>query len=440
MLELLLETCEQCLAFNNAACLPDFVAEFMPDSLFHALEALLPQVKSEQGFLVLSEFLVERGSEDAIRVLLERIRSSSDLSVAPTSKFLAQLAKHVPGQLIGHVWERLRLHPEAVVQLAAEMRVVVPGQDVSLLRITPTVTEQIFEILEERYPSSADEKVGGFVTARHHIQDFRTCCIVNLRNRADVASIEALERISARHPNLPWIASLIHEAEQKLARDSWLPYEVLEVAAILGISNGRVVRTESELHDVVLSELQLIADKVSASAVLPAVYLLWDETAQRPKHEPRLCDWLASELKDRLSRKGAIINREAQVRSHNPKGVGERTDILVELSPPVRSDLPGRTLSLVIEVKGCWNNELITAPASQLRDNYMKAYSAVAGIYFVMWFLCERWANDDSRKRTTQKLVPDGTYTACVDTVAAACFEASVGGALVTPVIIDCTY
>ncbi|MDN0075415.1 hypothetical protein QU481_10985 [Crenobacter sp. SG2303] len=440
MILLLSETCEQHLALEITAGLPDFASDFMPDALFRALEALLPQVKSEQGFLALSEFLIEQGSQDAIGKLLERIQSSSDLSAAPASKLLSRLAKHAPSQLIAHVWERLRQCPEAVAQMAAQMQVLVAGQDVPLLRVAPAVTEQIFEILEKQYPSATDDKLGGIVTVRHHIQDFRTCCLINLRNRADADSIEALERISARHPDHPWIASLIYEAEQKLVRDSWLPYEVLEVTAVLGISTGRVIRTEAELHDAVLSELHLIADKVSASALRPAVYFLWDEISQRPKHEPRLCDWLAGELKDRLSHKGAIVNREAQVRSHNPKGMGERTDILVELSSPTRSGKSGRSLSLVIEVKGCWNKELITAPASQLRDNYMKAYGAKSGIYLVMWFMCDRWAKDDFRKRDTQRLIPDGTYEACVDTVAAACCTASVGGATLTPFAIDCTY
>lgn len=35
-----------------------------------------------------------------------------------------------------------------------------------------------------------------------------------------------------------------------------------------------------------------------------------------------------------------------------------------------------RILRLVIEVKGFWNAELLTAPTIQLRDNYMNAYDA----------------------------------------------------------------
>ncbi|MFM0091782.1 ATP-binding protein [Paraburkholderia sediminicola] len=440
VLSLLSEICAQYLSVDGIPRLPDFAIDFIPEPLFHMLEATLPRVTSEQGFLVLSSFLIERHSQDAIGSLLQRITLSPDLSAASAIKLLALLAKHAPEEFIKHVWERLQGHPNTVALLAAEMQIIVAGQDVPLLRVDAAVTEQLFEILESQYPTSTDIKADGILTARHHIQDFRTSCIINLRSRADGAGISALERVSARHPQLPWIASVLHEAEQKVARDSWLPYEVSEVVAALGIAAGRVIRTEAELHDAVLGELQLIADKVSASASLPAVYHLWDETSRRPKHEPRLCDWLAAELTDRLSHKGAVVNREVQVRSHNPKGMGERTDILVELSPPAKNGKSGNTLRLVIEVKGCWNAELMTAPASQLRDNYMKAYSAASGIYLIMWFMCDRWTQDDQRKRETRKLIPNETFDACVDAVTEACIAASVGAASLTPFVIDCTY
>ncbi len=440
VLEMLSETCERYLLGGGLPRLPDFATGFMPEPLLRVLEAMLPGMQSEQAFLVLVSFLIEQNSRRAIESLLQRVQSSTDLAAAPAVKLMALLAKHAPDQLIEHVWDRLRALPDAMTQLAAEMQIIVAGQDVPLLRVNAAVTEQFFEILEERYPTSTDVKTNGIVTARHHIQDFRTCCIINLRDRADAASISALERISARHPQLPWIARMVYEAEQKAARDSWLPYEVSEVAAALGISAGHVIRTETELHDAVLGELHLIAAKVSAISALPAVYHLWDETSQRPKHEPRLCDWIASELKDRLSNKGAIVNREVQVRSHNPKGMGERTDILIELSTPVKAGKRQSILRLVIEVKGCWNAELLTAPATQLRDNYMKAYDATFGIYLVMWFMCNRWTKDDHRKSDTRRLVPGETFEACVNAVADACSTASVDAASITPFVIDCAY
>jgi hypothetical protein len=314
------------------------------------------------------------------------------------------------------------------------------SQAYPLLLVEAAVTEQIFEILEENYPSSEDLPTNGPVTRRHHIQEFRKCCIYSLREKADVPSIAALERVFSRHPELPWVASAAHHAEQKAARDAWIPYELKEVAAVVSRSASRVVRTEEELHATVIEELQAMANSISARSAQPLAYFLWDEKSNEPKHEPRLCDWLASELRRRLEYRGAIVNREVQVRAHNPKGVGERTDISIEVSGAPSRKGSGDVLRLVIEVKGCWNDELLTAPASQLRDNYMMAVGASTGIYLVMWFYCDRWTDVDTRKRRTRKLVPDETAAACLAAISASCAEASTSTALVSPMLIDCTY
>jgi hypothetical protein len=206
------------------------------------------------------------------------------------------------------------------------------------------------------------------------------------------------------------------------------------------LAAGRVIRTEAELHGVVMEELQQINDKISARGVLPAVYFLWDEESSRPKHEPRLSDWLALELRDRLSTRGAVVNREVQVRSHNPKGVGERTDILIEVSTAGKPSTSDEALRLVIEVKGCWNRDLLSSPEKQLRDDYMGAMQAENGIYLVFWFLCDRWRDDDLRKQRTQRLVPDGSVAGCLAAITDACDKASVDGVRISPVVFDCAY
>jgi hypothetical protein len=349
------------------------------------------------------------------------------------------LAQHDPQRLLTSIWPRLCQTPDAVVAFAAEMNVSFQSQVVPFLLIDAGVTEKIYEILEAAYPSSADIPHGGLVKWQHYVPDFRNACLNSLRELASPESISALQRISERHPDRTWIAALLHDAEIKAARDSWIPYEEREFAAALGMAAGRVVRTEAELHAAVMDELQLVAEKVSSHSVQPAVYFLWDETSKRPKQEPRLCDWLTIEVRDRLSTRGAIVNREVQVRSHSPTGIGERTDILVEVSGMEGID-SGKIIRVVIEVKGCWNSDLLSAPASQLRDNYMSAFGSRAGIFLVMWFLCERWTDEDARKQRTRRLIHDGTFDACTEAVAAACEKASSETVVTSPFVLDCTY
>ena len=54
-------------------------------------------------------------------------------------------------------------------------------------------------------------------------------------------------------------------------------------------------------------------------------------------------------------------------------------------------------LTVIIEVKGCWNAEVKTAIPSQLVEDYLKPHNWTHGIYLVGWFICDR--SDNLRKR-----------------------------------------
>ncbi|NKJ47640.1 hypothetical protein CIC12_12980 [Burkholderia sp. SG-MS1] len=420
--------------------MPGFTDELMPAELVRLLDEFLVSLPDDDSFFTLCSYLVKRKSFRAIETLVSRLSVIPDFATNFASKCLDLLARWDPAKLVALIWPRLRDDVEAVASFAAQVQLVASTHVHPFLVERAETTEELFEILEKHFPTSDDLPFNGPVTRRHHIQEFRKGCITALREKADVRSIAALNRIFSRHPELPWIASSAHQAEQKAARDAWIPYEFEEVTAVFSLSASRVVRTDAELHSTLMAELRSIEKEISAQSAQPLVYFLWDEKSNEPKHEPRLCDWLASELRRRLGHRGAVVNREVQVRAHNPKGVGERTDILIEVSQAHSRTSSADVLRLVIEVKGCWNEELLTAPASQLRDNYMKAVGALTGIYLVMWFYCERWADGDSRKRRTRKLVREATSSACLAAVAVPCEEASNSTWKISPFVIDCAY
>ncbi|WP_158900055.1 NACHT domain-containing NTPase [Burkholderia sp. L27(2015)] len=438
VLTVLIEVCQRYIE-HELPHLPDFTKTVMPDALRARLEALLPTVGGETAFSALADFLLTLGSQSAVRFVLDRIQSLPNLATQFAVKCTALLAQQEPRKFLDAVWPRLQADPASLAALAAQMQVSFSGQSVPLLLVNERITEEIFETLETAYPSGQDVPLAGILNWRHYVQDFRNACLYALREEATPESILALERIAERHPEKRWIGSLMHDAHMKAARDSWIPYDEAETISALGIGGGRIVRSEAELRVAVLDELGHIAKKISAKSSHPDVYFLWDEKPNCPKHEPRLCDWLATQLNDRLSPRGAIVNREVQVRAHNPTGVGERTDILVEVSVSTVSE-SRQTVRLVIEVKGCWNDDLYSSPTTQLRDNYMRALGSNEGVYVVMWFLCDRWADKDGRKQKTRRLVPGGTLDECYELVASACEQASSKTTLLSPVIIDCTY
>ncbi|HEX7907687.1 MAG TPA: hypothetical protein VF534_06280, partial [Paraburkholderia sp.] len=359
--------------------MPDFAKGIRGESLIANLEALLPGLEGA-SFLCLVKYLIEHHSKRAVDELFGRVEHADEISSDFNASCLELIALHEPKYFVEAVWPRLSKDIRAIEALAVKYQHITASQPLPILRFDAGMTEQLFELLEEKYPAVDDIQMSGFVGPRHHVQEFRTCCIVSLKEMASAESVAALERIAARHPSYPWIAYSAHQAEQKANRDAWVPFETAELAAVLKLAVGRVIRTEAELHAVVMDELQLIDEKISARGFLPAVYFLWDEESSRPKHEPRLSDWLALELRARLSARGAVVNREVQVKSHNPKGLGERTDILIEVSTAGKQRTSDEVLRLVIEIKGCWNTELLSSPEVQLRDNYMKAMQAENGI------------------------------------------------------------
>lgn len=103
------------------------------------------------------------------------------------------------------------------------------------------------------------------------------------------------------------------------------------------------------------------------------------------------------ELSRALTARGAIVNREVQIRRNRPSGIGERTDLIVDAAPVGGPDT-GR-LSVPVEVKGAWNDELLTAMRDQLVDRYMRDTAATDGVYVVAWPDLESWtAVNDGRR------------------------------------------
>ncbi|WP_176060977.1 hypothetical protein [Paraburkholderia sp. BCC1876] len=431
--------CLRCLSKDHA-----YIPTFVEGDIYLALQSwLVEHLKGEEDekrFAALADFLAKKGCSSALDVVERRLTSPEQLAAPLGRKCLSMLGSYAPERLTGQIWDCLSQYPTAVGDMVASMGISVPGTSIPLLNVSVALTEQLYEVLEARYPKAEDPPLRGTVTGRHNIKDVRESCIYTLLEIATDEALAALMRISDRHPQQVWLKAVFYQARQRAARDIWIPFSEEETVAMLRFVPGAVVRTPAELLDVTLQALDEIGAKISIESANPSLYFLWDETTQRPKHEPRLCDWLAGALEDRLNAIGAIVNREVQVRASKPSGIGERTDILVELNPRSR-DPQGETIQLVIEVKGCWNKDLYDAPRTQLRDNYMAAYSTPVGIYVVMFFLCNQWSGkEDGRKSDAQRLIPEGTVEGLRERVRAAVDLAEGEGVTIAPVVIDCSY
>lgn len=61
-------------------------------------------------------------------------------------------------------------------------------------------------------------------------------------------------------------------------------------------------------------------------------------------------------------------------------------------------------LTVIIEVKGCWNKDLDNAMETQLVNRYLKDNTCQHGLYLIGWFNCKQWDKKDSRKPPKIKL------------------------------------
>jgi len=126
-----------------------------------------------------------------------------------------------------------------------------------------------------------------------------------------------------------------------------------------------------------------------------------------------LSAYLAHELTLRLTGRGVAVNREVLILPRNPYGAGDRTDIAVEATL-VHDPYSGRPapaperLVVVVEVKGAWSDELLTAQREQLAVRYLPESGSDTGIYVVGWYPVDLWtAIGDGPRRRASRLVRD---------------------------------
>jgi hypothetical protein len=102
--------------------------------------------------------------------------------------------------------------------------------------------------------------------------------------------------------------------------------------------------------------------------------------------ENTLSDHIKLFLKRELSDSAIVLNREVEVGRVAGAPVGNRTDIKIDADRRGdNSDGYDATVT-VIETKGCWNPDLLTAIEDRLRNDYVKRLGAPLGIYLIGWF------------------------------------------------------
>ncbi len=309
------------------------------------------------------------------------------------------------GVLIAHaedagwstVWPAIQQDVEFGQEVIAT---VAHGLDRSAASIGQRLTEDqladLYIWLVRQYPYTKDPKHEGahFVGPRESVADFRDSILHHLKGRGTNQACNAIRRIASEFPELKWLKWTLLEAQNITRRRTWAPPRPGDIIRMASNQQVRLVQSGDQLLDVLIESLKQLEAKLQGET--SAVQFLWDKNI--PKDENSFSDFIKIHLDDDLKQKGIIVNRE--VRIHR----GEKTDIHVDavVQDPQREAYD--SVTVVIEVKGCWNQELNQAMETQLVNGYLKDSHCQHGLYLVGWFNCDQWDDKDYKKQQAPKI------------------------------------
>ncbi len=260
---------------------------------------------------------------------------------------------------------------------------------------------------------------------------FSDSLLRHLRARGSKDACLGLEKISAAFPEKSWLIYSLLDAQANYRRSSWRPPTTKEILSLTENNNTRLVRSGEELLDVIIASLRRLEEKLHG--VTPSSIFLWDTDRTRPRNENDFSDFIEIHLKEDLSNRGIIANREVEFRRLSKTGVGEKTDIVVDA---ICND--GNTynvISVVIESKGCWNTGIKSAMKDQLKNMYLIDSQYRFGLYLVGWFLCDEWEDSHDQKKSTKRLNMDIDNAQIFFNEQA--IELSTGGHIIKAVVMD---
>ena len=263
--------------------------------------------------------------------------------------------------------------------------------------------EQLLHWLLVHYPPSEDPDYGGahWVNPDDEMRQWRDTVLMHLQGRGTAAACVSIRNLRDIHIEYVWLQNMYLEAQRVRRRESWMPPSPREFLDLVRSSSYRFVSSPAQLLDLIVESLDRYAQELHGST--PSRTNLWDKSPRgkwQPADEGHFSDDIKRHLERDLAQRGVVVNREVQIRQRTSKtgAAGQRTDIQVDaVSRSPESDVQS-ILTVIVEVKGCWNPEVQAAMKTQLVDRYLHENQCQHGLYLVAWFLCDQWNKSDKRK------------------------------------------
>jgi hypothetical protein len=216
-----------------------------------------------------------------------------------------------------------------------------------------------------------------------------------------------MERLAAALPELSWLRWAVVEARAHTLRQTWVPPQPGVLLKMARDPDIRLVESGERLLAVVTESLRRLEQELQGEN--PAAPDLWNQVAKgvyRPKEENELSDYVARHLRRDVRGRGIVANREVEIRRGEGDAKGERTDIKIDAIASGRRPNEYDCISVIVEVKGCWNRRVKKDMEEQLRDRYLAEAPCRHGLYLIGWFSCKQWDKGDGRRARAPKMTP----------------------------------
>lgn len=360
-------------------------------------------------FQALLEPLLEAGFEPArelaIGTLEETRPERRGFVLAAAFGLVSFSAIHVWPRIWALVLQREDIGKELFLQLAEHRRF----QATFYVGLPEPALGDLYLWLTQKFPYNEDPAhisgVAHWVGPREMVAELRDSVLRHLVGLGTDGSLKTLRTIIGRRPDLTWLPLQLGIAEQVMRTKTWAPLTPAEVLRLATSRRGRLVQSPDDLCEAVIDALQKYEKELHGEQT--QVQFLWNKQTgglSIPVDENALSDHVKIFLKHSLSDSGIVLNREVEIGRVPGAPVGSRTDIKIDA---IRRGENGETYDFivaVIETKGCWNPELLTAIETQLRDDYLARLGAPLGFYLVGWFDELKWDERDNRKKRSPSI------------------------------------
>lgn len=280
-------------------------------------------------------------------------------------------------------------------------------------RLSEIQLSNLFIWLEKCFPSSEDPEVKTDrihrIESRESIKDFKSSVFNTLRSMGSKEACRQIEKIIKVFPKYDWLRWQLVIAKRAMRIQAWEPIAPSNLIEITENKSKRIIRCEADLLDVIVESLERFESKMQHT-VTPISFVLWNNNKGvfSPKLENKLSDLIKVFLIDDICNQKIVVNREVEIASAKDRGMGESLDVFIEAFLPPSHEMNVDSVDkicAIIEVKGCWNRDVLTGLENQLFSKYLVKTGVKTGLYVVGYYFCDAWDREDDKFKRTYSVL-----------------------------------